>query len=74
MTSSAIVSLAYVAIYVLEARLHAVRHQLLAAARHLTGAKVLAARLYGVGPFAALAMTCRAGPRGGAASMRRTRT
>ena len=42
----------------LEARLHAVRHQLLDAARHLTGAKVLAARLYGVGPVAALAMTC----------------
>jgi transposase len=35
-----------------------VRHQLLDAARHLRGAKVLAARLYGVGPFAALAMTC----------------
>ena len=42
----------------LEDRLHAVRHQLLAEARHLAGAKVLAARLYGVGPFAALAMTC----------------
>jgi transposase len=42
----------------LEARMHVVRHQLLDAARHLTGAKVLAARLYGVGPFAALAMTC----------------
>ena len=42
----------------LEARMHAMRHQLLAAARHLTGAKVLAARLYGVGPVAALAMTC----------------
>ena len=42
----------------LEARLHAVRHQLLDDARHLTGAKVLAARLYGVGPFTALAMTC----------------
>ena len=42
----------------LEARMHAVRHQLLAAARHLTGAKVLAARLYGVGPVTALAMTC----------------
>ncbi len=42
----------------LEARLHAVRHQLTDAARHLAGAKVLAARLYGVGPFAALAMTC----------------
>src|SRR5271165_2462769 len=42
----------------LETRLHDLRHQLLDAARHLTGAKVLAARLYGVGPFAALAMTC----------------
>jgi transposase len=42
----------------LEARMHAVRHQLLAAARHLTGAKVLAARLYGVGPVTGLAITC----------------
>ena len=42
----------------LEARMHAVRHQLLDAARHLAGAKVLAARLYGVGPVTALAMTC----------------
>ena len=42
----------------LETRMHAVRHQLLAAARHLTGAKVLAARLYGVGPVTALAITC----------------
>ncbi len=42
----------------LEARLHVVRHQLLDAARHLTGAKVLAARLYGVGPVTALAITC----------------
>ncbi len=43
---------------VLEARLHELRHQLLDAARHLAGAKVLAARLYGVGPVTALAMTC----------------
>ena len=42
----------------LDARLHELRHQLTDAARHLAGAKVLAARLYGVGPFAALAMTC----------------
>ena len=42
----------------LETRLHAVRHQLTDAARHLAGAKVLAARLYGVGPVTALAMTC----------------
>ncbi len=32
----------------LETRMHAVRHQLLDAARHLAGAKVLAARIYGV--------------------------
>jgi transposase len=37
----------------LETRLHELRHQLLDAARHLTGAKVLAARLYGVGPVPA---------------------
>jgi len=42
----------------LEARLEVVRHELLAAARHLTGARVLAARLYGAGPVTALAMTC----------------
>jgi transposase len=42
----------------LEAQLHIVRHQLLDAARHLAGAKVLAARLYGVGPVTALAITC----------------
>jgi transposase len=42
----------------LEIRMNVVRHQLLDAARHLTGAKVLAARLYGVGPFAAPALTC----------------
>ncbi len=42
----------------LDARLHVLRHQLLHDARHLTGARVLAARLYGAGPFAALAMTC----------------
>ena len=42
----------------LEARMHAVRHQLLDAARQLTGATVLAARLYGVGPVTALALTC----------------
>ena len=38
----------------LEARLHALRHQLPAAARHLAGAKVLAARLYGAGPVTSL--------------------
>ena len=55
----------------LEARLHAVRHQLLAEARHLAGARVLAARLYGVGPFAALAMTCWLGGEGRFSSSRK---
>jgi transposase len=41
-----------------EARMEVLRHQLTDAARHLTGAKVLAARLYGVGPLTALALTC----------------
>jgi transposase len=41
-----------------EARLQPLRHQLLAVARHLMGAKVLAARLYGVGPVTGLALTC----------------
>ncbi len=41
----------------LETRLQVLRHQPLDAARHLTGAKVLTARLYGVGPVTALAMT-----------------
>jgi transposase len=54
----------------LEARMHVVRHQLLDAARHLAGAKVLAARLYGVGPFAALAMTCWLGGAGRFSSSR----
>ena len=39
-------------------RLQVLRRQPLDAARHLTGAKALAARLYGVGPVTALAMTC----------------
>jgi transposase len=41
----------------LEGHLEVLRHRLLDTARHLTGAKVLAARLYGVGPVTALAMT-----------------
>ena len=41
-----------------EARMDVLRTQLRYAARHLTGAKVLAARLYGVGPVTALALTC----------------
>ena len=50
--------------------MHVVRHQLLAAARQLTGAKVLAARLYGVGPVTALAMTCWLGGAGRFSSSR----
>jgi hypothetical protein len=42
----------------LDSQLDQLRHRLLGAARHLTGAKVLAARLYGVGPVTALALTC----------------
>ena len=41
-----------------EARMEVLRTQLRGAARHLTGAKVLAARLYGAGPVTALALTC----------------
>ena len=54
----------------LEARLHVVRHQLLDAARHLAGAKALAARLYGVGPVTALAITCWLGGAGRFSSSR----
>jgi transposase len=42
----------------LEDRLHVLRHELPGAARHLNGAKVLAAQIYGVGPVTALALTC----------------
>jgi transposase len=42
----------------LDGQLDQLRHRLLDAARHLTGAKVLAARLYGVGPVTGLALTC----------------
>jgi transposase len=41
-----------------EARREVLHMQLRYAARHLTGAKVLAARLHGVGPVTALALTC----------------
>jgi len=55
----------------LEARLDMLRRQLLAAARHLTGAKVLATRLYGVGPVTALALTCWLGGAGRFSSSRK---
>jgi transposase len=55
---------------VLDERLHVLRHQLLDAARHLAGAKVLSERLYGVGPLTALAMTCWLGGAGRFSSSR----
>jgi len=48
----------------LEARMGPLRRQLLDAARHLAGAKVLAARRYGAGPVTALALTCWLGGAG----------
>ena len=55
----------------LEAHLDELRHRLLDAARHLTGAKVLAERLYGVGPATALAITCWLGGAGRFSSSRK---
>jgi transposase len=55
----------------LEARQHVLRHQLLDAARHMPGAKVLAARIYGVGPVTALALTCWLGGAGRFSSSRK---
>ena len=55
----------------LEARLGVLRHRLLAAARSLTGARVLAERLYGVGPVTGLAMTCWLGGAGRFSSSRK---
>ena len=55
----------------LEARLEELRRELLDAARHLAGARVLAARLYGVGPVTALAMTCWPGGAGRFSSSRK---
>jgi transposase len=42
----------------LETELTAMRHRLVAAARHVRGAKVLAESIYGVGPVTSLALTC----------------
>ena len=55
----------------LEARLEVLRRELLHASRSLTGEKVLAGRLYGVGPVAALAMTCHLGGAGRFSSSRK---
>jgi transposase len=55
----------------LEAQLEVLRHRLVDAARHLTGARVLAERLYGVGPATALALTCWLGGAGRFSSSRK---
>ena len=55
----------------LEADLAAVRHRLLAAARRLHGAKVLAESIYGVGPVTGLALTCWLGGAGRFSSARK---
>jgi len=54
-----------------EARMDVPRHQLAQAARQLRGAKVLAERLYGVGPLTALALTCWLGGEGRFSSSRK---
>ncbi len=41
-----------------EARMGPLRKQLTQTARHLTGARVVAGRLYGAGPVTGLALTC----------------
>jgi transposase len=56
---------------VLEAELDAARRRLLAAARQLRGARVLAESLYGVGPVTALALTCWLGGAGRFSSARK---
>ena len=55
----------------LEAELAAVGHRLLAAARRLHGAKVLAESIYGVGPMTGLALTCWLGGAGRFSSARK---
>jgi transposase len=55
----------------LEDQLNELRRQLLDAARHLRGAKVLAERIYGVGPLTALALTCWLGGAGRFSSARK---
>ncbi|HTT52462.1 MAG TPA: IS110 family transposase [Streptosporangiaceae bacterium] len=54
-----------------EAELAAVRQLLLAAARRMRGAKVLAESIYGVGPVTALALTCWLGGAGRFSSARK---
>ncbi len=53
-----------------EQQMRQARAVLAAIARHVTGAKILAGRLYGVGPVTALAMTCWLGGEGRFSSSR----
>src|SRR5262249_8667666 len=55
----------------LETHLTGIHRRLLAAGRHLRGAKVLTERLYGVGPVTALALTCWLGGAGRFSSSRK---
>ena len=55
----------------LDGHLDELRHRLLAAARQLRGARELHARLYGVGPITALALTCWPGGAGRFSSARK---
>jgi transposase len=54
-----------------ETHLVTLRRDLVTIARHLTGAKVLTARLYGVGPITGLALTCWLGGAGRFSSARK---
>jgi transposase len=56
---------------VLEDRLEELRRRLGAASRHLAGARELQARVYGVGPLTALALTCWLGGEGRFSSSRK---
>jgi hypothetical protein len=56
---------------VLEGHLDALRRRLTGAARQLTGARELHARLYGVGPATALALCCWLGGAGRFSSARK---
>jgi transposase len=55
----------------LEAHLETLRRELINTAAHLSGVKVLTARLYGVGPITALALTCWLGGAGRFSSARK---
>ena len=56
---------------VLEERLEELRRRLVSEARHMKGARELQARIYGVGPVTALALTCWLGGEGRFSSSRK---